>query len=303
MINLFNIPNHTIDTSQFSNLLHDNIVEQFEKSFAEYVGAKYACMGNSASSLLFLALLNKNAKISIPSTIPAVVPNLIINSGNSISFHDDVDWVGNSYRLHENIIDSAQEVSKNQYASLNENDAIMIFSFYPTKPIGSCDGGMVVSNSKDSIDYFRTMTLNGMSFSTDNWKRVQTRAGFKMHSNSIQAFIANENFKKIDEKNKRLSEVRAIYNQEFGYNNCSAHLYRIRVRDNKSFISNIKDNGIYCGIHYEPCHKVKCFGYKGKDLPLSTEEGTKTVSIPFHEKLSDNDIDKVVNNVKELACF
>ena len=165
MINLFNIPDYTVDTSQFSNLLHDNIVQEFEESFAEYVGAKYACMGNSASSLLFLALLNKNAKISIPSTIPAVVPNLIINSGNSISFYDDIDWVGNSYRLHENIIDSAQEVSKNQYASLNENDAIMIFSFYPTKPIGSCDGGMVVSNSKDSIDYFRTMTLNGMSFS------------------------------------------------------------------------------------------------------------------------------------------
>jgi len=30
MIQLFNIDAHTIDTSEFSNLLHDNIVEELE---------------------------------------------------------------------------------------------------------------------------------------------------------------------------------------------------------------------------------------------------------------------------------
>ena len=39
MINLFHINNYTIDTSKFSNLLHDSIVQEFECAFAEYVGA------------------------------------------------------------------------------------------------------------------------------------------------------------------------------------------------------------------------------------------------------------------------
>ena len=42
MIQLFNINKHNIDTSEFSNLLHDKCVQEFEKKIAQYVGAKYA---------------------------------------------------------------------------------------------------------------------------------------------------------------------------------------------------------------------------------------------------------------------
>ena len=33
LIQLFNVNNHNIDTSEFSNLLHDDVVEEFEKTF------------------------------------------------------------------------------------------------------------------------------------------------------------------------------------------------------------------------------------------------------------------------------
>ena len=46
----------------------------------------------------------------------------------------------------------------------------MIFSFYPTKPISSCDGGMVVSDDKDTIDYFKTMTMNGTNLDKNSWQ-------------------------------------------------------------------------------------------------------------------------------------
>ena len=80
MIKLFNVNHYEIDTSRFSNLLHDEVVTDFEHKFAEYVGAKHACSANSASSLLFLALSKLSTTISIPSTIPPVVPNVIINA-------------------------------------------------------------------------------------------------------------------------------------------------------------------------------------------------------------------------------
>ena len=54
MIQLFNINHHKIDTSEFSNMLHDDVVIQFEKKIAEYVGAKYACAINSATNAIFL---------------------------------------------------------------------------------------------------------------------------------------------------------------------------------------------------------------------------------------------------------
>jgi len=299
MINLFNINNHVIDTSSFNNLLHGDIVCKFEEEFASYVGSAYSCFANSASSLLFLSLLGKNSTVRIPSTIPPVVPNVIVNTNNKIQFYDDIEWVGHQYHLHDNIYDSAQEVTRDQYKKLNDPNALVVFSFYPTKPVGGCDGGMVVSNNKEKIDWYRMMILNGMNYSNNNWERKQIAAGYKMHGNSIQAHIAYENLKKLDHKNNRLDEIRRYYNDELGYSNTSRHLYRIRVDNNSQFIDVMKKEGIVCGIHYEHCHEKPFYG-EHLDLVASKQESKQTVSIPYHEKLTKHEIHKVINNVNKF---
>jgi dTDP-4-amino-4,6-dideoxygalactose transaminase len=299
MINLFNVNSYTVDTSRFSNLLHDDAVQEFECALAEYVGAKYAAFANSASSLLFLSLLNYNTTIQLPSTIPPVVPNVIVNTNNKIEFYDDIEWVGHQYHLHDNIYDSAQEVTRDQYKKLNDPNALVVFSFYPTKPVGGCDGGMVVSNDKEAIDWYRMMVLNGMNYSSNNWERKQITAGYKMHGNSIQAYVANENLKKLNYKNERLDEVRDLYNKQLGYENTSRHLYRIRVKDNATFIQMMKKDGIVCGIHYEHCHEKSFYG-RFWDLEASERESKQTVSIPYHENLTKQEVNKVVNHVNKF---
>jgi len=303
MIELFNIPNHKIDTSKFSHLLHGNIVQEFEKNFAEYVGAKYACSANSASSLIYLALKSFSpTAVSLPSTIPVVVPNMVVNAGHRIRWFNDDDWVGSHYHLHENIIDSAQEVTKDQFSNFGQDDALMIFSFYPTKPVSGCDGGIVVSNDKERIDAFRVMTTNGTSVDKDSWKREHIWPGYKMHWTSIQAYIANENLKKINEKNRILDKINAVYNEAFGYNNKSRHLYRIRVKDNKKFLNEMLNEGIKCGIHYEHCHGKVFSPYELaplSDLSRSEKTSSQTASIPFHEELTNDDISKVIHYAKK----
>jgi dTDP-4-amino-4,6-dideoxygalactose transaminase len=280
-------------------MLHDEVVGELEENFAQYVGAKYACTANSASSLLFLSLIKYNEIIDIPSTMPIVVPNAIITAGNQVRFYNDINWVGHCYHLHDNIFDSAQEVRKNQYHDLNNDNAVVIFSFYPTKPVGGCDGGIVVSNNKDYIDYYKTMTMNGTNFAVNNWDRQHTVAGYKMHCNSLQAFIANENLKKLDHKNDVLDEIRTVYNQYLDYNNTSNHLYRIRVKKNKEFIGTMKKYGIQCGIHHEHCHNKPAFANAEIQsacvcLSSSERESKSTVSLPFHENLTQIDIKRVI---------
>jgi dTDP-4-amino-4,6-dideoxygalactose transaminase len=311
MINLFNIPDYTINTSQFSHYLHGSIVEEFENNFLEYVGAKYACSVNSATNAIFLMLLDKNTTINVPSLIPPVVLNAIITSGNTIKFTDDTEWIGGSYILHEfedyKIIDSAQRVDRNQFVNeANDND-LMFFSFYPTKPIGSSDGGIIVSNDKDKIDYLRTLSFNGMSFSTNNWERKIMMPGYKFYMNSIQAYIANENLKLLDSKKERLHEIRTFYNKELGYNNTSDHLYRINVSDRDMFMKNMKDAGIVCGIHYEAQHLSPVYNYHSitydKDtMPKYTNSeihSKQTISIPFHEALTNKNLTHIINNIKK----
>lgn len=304
MINLVNINHYKIDTSRFSNLLHDSIVNEFEARFAEYVGGKYACSANSSSSLLMLSLLrleyNKPNVVSIPSIMPPVVPNILVNTNTAINFTDDISWVGHSYPFHTNVIDSAQEVTRNQCSDME--DYIVIYSFYPTKPVGSCDGGMVVSDSKETIDWFRSMTMNGRD--TDG---NHIMPGFKCHSSSIQMYLADQNLNKLDEKNEALDYISETYNKQLGYENTSRHLYRINVRNNKNFVDEMKKHGIICGIHYEACHHMSHFATDTvrshcdfNDLTNSDKESKTTVSIPFHEKLSMQDIRKVIEYVNKL---
>ena len=123
MIQLFNVNNHIIDTSEFSNMLHDKVVIEYEKKIANYVGAKYACAINSATNAIFLIFKMEDymnpRTVKIPSIIPPVVANAIITSGNKIEFNDDVEWVGDSYVMHKfrtyKVVDSAQKLEQNQF--------------------------------------------------------------------------------------------------------------------------------------------------------------------------------------------
>lgn len=311
MIHLFHIPQYQIDTSKFSNLLHDKIVREFEERFAEYVGAKYAVSFNSATSAIYLIFSEESgSEVTIPSIIPPVVPNALMNANCYVTFEDNIKWVGDSYILHQwadmKLIDSAQKVERDQFKKeANDND-LMVFSFYPTKPIGSCDGGMVVSNDKEAIEKLRTLSFNGTSQEANNWERKQTVIGHKMYMNSIQAYIANENLKVLGDKKEKISVVRDYYNAYFMLNNTSDHLYRINVTDRIKFIQKAKDAGIICGHHYPAAHLNKLFygspnsfTKEEQELPLSVKEAETTVSIPLHENLTRTEMQTIIQFVHD----
>jgi len=307
MIKLFHIPDYTIETKNFNHLLHDSVVTELEENFCDYVGAKYACSINSATSAIFLCLLNKNIEVDIPSIIPPVVCNTVITSGNRINFVDNVEWVGGSYVLHDfgnyKVVDSAQKVERKQFIREANHNDLMIFSFYPTKPIGSCDGGIIVSNDWEKIKWFKEACLNGTTFSKNNWERKIKFPGYKMYMNSFQAFIANENLNILDHKNQRLKEIRSQYNSHFKLENQSNHLYRINVANRSTLIPKLKLAGIPTGIHYKALHENKIYCTEKLILPNSEKEAATTLSLPFHEKLTQSEIQTILKNVDEYADF
>ena len=308
MIQLFNIKNHIIDTSEFSNLLHDDIVVEFEKKIAKYVGAKYACAVNSATSAIFLTFVMdyflRPRTVEIPSMIPPVVANAIITSNNRVEFIDNVKWFGNSYILHKfrkyKVVDSAQKLEKNQFRKECKPDDIMIFSFYPTKPLGGCDGGMIVTDDYKKYRWFKEAVLNGMSYAENNWERDISFPGYKMYMNSVQAKILMNNFESYDKKMRMLGNLVDIYNRELGYKNSSKHLYTIEVLDNERFIQNMKNAGIVCGNHYPALHLNPVYN-DGREFncPKSEKLEKRTVSLPMNEKLSFYQTEYIIDKVKE----
>lgn len=235
--------------------------------------------------------------------IPPVVANAIITSGNKVEFYDDTDWVGHSYVLHTfedyKIVDSAQKLEPNQFMKeCNPND-LMIFSHYPTKPLGGADGGIVVTDDYKKHKWMKEAVLNGMTYADNNWERGISFPGYKFYMSSIQAKIIMDNFKNFDKKMRSLGNLVDIYNKEFGYENTSKHLYRIEVLDNEKFIENMKRDGIICGIHYPALHQNPIYGKKITKLSKSEKSQKRTVSLPMNEKLSFNETEYIIDKVKE----
>jgi len=301
MINLFHLPQFRINSKSFSHALHDEGVSDLEAKLTNYVGAKYGVLVNSATNAIFLALLNKNQSITIPSLIPPVVINAIITSNNSYEFNDNVEWIGNSYILHKfkdyKIIDSAQKIKENQFLKEARPKDLMIFSFYPTKPLGGIDGGLVVSDDKEKIEHLRTLSFNGTTFKENNWERQIIMPGYKFYMSSVQASVILSNLKAYDKKIKKINQIREIYNEAFSMQNTSDHLYRINVKDRDAIILKAKSKNIICGIHYRAMHRHPVF-YKDVILPKSEQEEITTLSIPFHENLSVKEAKYVVNFFK-----
>ena len=176
----------------------------------------------------------------------------------------------------------------------------MIFSFYPTKPLGGSDGGMIVTDDYEKYKWYKEAVLNGMSYAENNWDRGTSFPGYKMYMSSIQAQILLNNFKTFDKKMRVLKQLSNTYNKEFGYENTSQHLYRIEVLDNKKFINKMKQLGIVCGIHYPALHLNDVYNKNWKwDCPKSEALQNRTVSLPMNEKLSFLELEYIIDKVKE----
>lgn len=308
MINLFHIPDYKIDTSKFNNLLNGDIVNEFEQKFCNFVSAPHGVSLSSESAAIFLLFkyIIPGKTVKVPSMIPPVVPNHLINAGKDIIWTDNTEWVGDHYILYEDkdllVIDSAQAVYKEQFKLLKDSKktTIILYSLYPTKPISGCDGGMLVSNDETIVNRIRMYSMNGMSQKANSWERTQEMPGWKMYLNSMQAAFALKSLEKYHEKKRKLSEIKNYYNEAFGQNNKSYHLYTIDVNNSTQFISNMKEKGIVCGKHYYAQHLVPLYNFQFEGSRLKVEEKAKvTVSIPFHEKLTQAQLRKIKKAVNK----
>ncbi len=299
MVNLFSFENHTIDTARFTHLLHGRNVNELEKSISSYVGARYGVCLSSATAGIFIHFYGKNTLVEVPSMLPPVVANALISGGNSVFFKDNPSWVGNSYILHKfsdyKFIDSAQNLYQNQFAEECDDNDLMLFSFYPTKPLGGLDGGIIVSNDKSKIDRIRMLAYNGCSLEHDSGLRIPMDIGFKMYLNSFQAEFVLKNFDNYESKLDRIGKIREMYNTLFNLKSISNHLYRIQVKNRNILQKKFQEAKIQYGIHYKPLTSFDLYSsYHREEMLLTNFIANHTISIPFHDKLSEQEIVSIV---------
>jgi dTDP-4-amino-4,6-dideoxygalactose transaminase len=150
-------------TKKVSNMGYEindpwDIVDTFEKMVAEYAGSKYAVAVDSCTNAMFLCLkyLNATGKVSVPRKTYLSVPQLVKHAGCEINWVD-LEWKG-VYQLHPYpIIDGATRFTKDMYIQ----DTYQCLSFHIKKVLPIAKGGMILTNDKEAVDWFKAAEYEG----------------------------------------------------------------------------------------------------------------------------------------------
>lgn len=285
-----------------------NVVYEFEQELARYVGAKEVVAFDSCTSALFVSLLWEKMQgridlgnLSIPSMTVPLVASAVNEAGLQFKFNDAVNWVGSTYQIKgTRVFDSAHELTRGQWGMQRHDDLNKIcFSFYPTKTIGSADGGAVATNDKEFADWARMIITYGRNQKKqygNSWDYDIEMFGFKRHWTNLQAAIALEQLNRLDETAYKRNRIRKRYNEAFGLKNISEYLYRINVANRDQFVADMADAGVQCGVHFKPLHMMTPF----KDIPVENREKIEkaykhTVSLPFYDTMTDEEVETVIN--------
>lgn len=280
------------------------IVTEFEEELAKYVGSKYAVATDSCTSAIFLSLKYEGKNegyVSVPSMTVPLVANAVLEAGLNMSFSGETSWVGSAYKLiGTDVIDSAHQLQRGQYKG-----GKVCFSFYPTKTIGSADGGAIATDDKDFYDWAKSISTYGRDMSQygNSWDYDVKMVGYKRHYTNLQSAICLEQLRRLDETNEKRQRIVSQYNAAFGLNNTSDYLYRIGMPDRDRFIEYAKEKGIECGVHFKPLHLMTPF----KDILMTDEDKKRvedaysmTVSLPFYDTMTDEEIGRVIETVNSF---
>lgn len=202
------------------------------------------------------------------------------------------------------------------------------FSFYVTKNIATGEGGMVIARDKADHERIKLLRLHGMSrdawnrFGSSGYRHYQVEeAGFKYNMMDLQAAIGLAQLRRVEPFWERRRQIWSRYRQALaglplglpadpepgtrhGY-----HLYTVLIDQARSglsrdaFLNAMTAKNIGVGVHYLsiPEHPFyqRSFGWNAEDFPHAKRVGRQTVSLPLTSKMTDRDVDDVIEAIRE----
>ncbi|MEW5827595.1 MAG: DegT/DnrJ/EryC1/StrS family aminotransferase [Chloroflexota bacterium] len=185
------------------------------------------------------------------------------------------------------------------------------FSFYPTKNLGACgDGGIVTTNSASVAEAVRAMRNCGQRA-----KNVHELPPFNHRLDTFQAAILRIKLPHLDgwiDSRRRLAHHynRLLENSELikpveppGYHHVY-HLYVARTKNRDALQAFLKERGIGSAIHYpQPVHLQPFYTqqghYKGQ-FPVAEALCDEIISLPMYPELTEEQVEVVVAEINNM---
>lgn len=167
-----------------------------------------------------------------------------------------------------------------------------VFSFYPTKPLGSMgDGGMICLNNKDEAEYYKKYRFYGQNNGAVDFVGINSRM------DEMQASIVLAKMPKFESLNEKRIEIANRYKKIVKgykiYTKSVYHLFTVLFENREKIIEQMNAAKIPHMIHYK-AHVTDFAALRGiNNNEVGVRISDKILSIPCHPYLSENEIQKI----------
>lgn len=192
-----------------------------------------------------------------------------------------------------------------------------VFAFYPNKQITTGEGGILVTDNEELAMLARSMRSQGRGESGE-WLDHE-RLGYNYRMDELSSALGCSQMERIEEISRKRAKVAEMYREKLAgvkevqipyiapyVSKMSWFVYVIRLdgkvkRDN--MIEYLNQEGVQCKPYFTPIHLQPfykdMFGFKEGDFPITEDVSSRTIALPFFNNLKEEQIDYVVEKLKE----
>ena len=206
------------------------------------------------------------------------------------------------------------------------------FSFHAVKNLTTAEGGAITWRPIEGIDdewlykQYQLLSLHGQSKDAlaktqlGAWEYDIVAPDYKCNMTDISAAIGLVQIRRYAELLHRRREIIERYNEALKDCNVqvlnhygeghqsSGHLYLVRLLGKDSAYRNevirkMAERGIACNVHYKPLPMMTAYknlGFDIKDYPNAYHQFENEITLPLHTRLSDEDVEYIIQNFIEI---
>ena len=203
------------------------------------------------------------------------------------------------------------------------------FSFHAVKNFTTAEGGAATWLSLEGVDnaeiyhMYQLLSLHGQSkdalakTKAGSWEYDIVGPWYKCNMTDIMSAIGLRQLDRYPELLARRVEILSKYDamcNDMGishlthhtdYMDSSNHLYLIRVpgitgSDRNDIITKLAERGVPTNVHYKPLPMMTAYGNDCTDYPNTYDYYHNLITLPLHTRLSDEDVDFIIENIREV---
>ncbi len=196
---------------------------------------------------------------------------------------------------------------------------IGVFSFDSAKNLTTGDGGGIICKDKEMTERAKVLRYCGIGKSgfenaqsdKSKWWEYNIQDHFiRALPTNINASIGLAQLEKIDKLQQRRKTIWNTYQSEFGKldwvktplvslkGRHSYFTYAIRVDGRDRLARFLLGNGVYTTLRYHPLHMNPIYKQTDLRLPNCEELNEDCLSLPLHPRLTDDEVEKIIDLVK-----